>query len=189
MFVNRCVPRSRRSVRMTDELAMVAALDHLHALGHRRVGLVAGPVGNDPGARRADGFRSQAGGLGLELAPVVEENFTDAGGAAGARALLRRHPELTAIATGGLSQAIGALHVAWELGLHVPGDLSVLTIDDLALAEYLRPPLTTARMPLGELGTAAADAVPHQLRGGEPHDVVVETHPELVVRGSTGSPA
>ncbi|HSJ94105.1 MAG TPA: substrate-binding domain-containing protein, partial [Gaiellaceae bacterium] len=189
VFVNRCVPRTRRNVRMADELAMVAALEHLHALGHRRVGLVAGPVGNDPGARRAAGFRRQADALALELAPIAEEDFTESGGAAGARRLLRRHPGLTAIATGGLSQAIGALHAAWELGLGIPDDLSLVTIDDLALAEYLRPPLTTVRMPLAELGAAAVDAVLHQLRGGATHDVVVETNPEVVVRGSTGRAA
>jgi LacI family transcriptional regulator len=188
VFVNRCVPGSRRNVRMADELALVAALDHLHALGHRRIGLVAGPVGNDPGDRRAAGFRRRARDLRLELAPVAEEAFTEDGGAVGARALLERHPELTALATGGLSQAIGALHAAWELGLRVPDDLSLVTVDDLELARYLRPPLTTVRMPLAELGAAAVDALLRQLQGEEPLDVVVETRPTVVVRGSTREP-
>ncbi|MDW8339052.1 MAG: substrate-binding domain-containing protein, partial [Thermoleophilia bacterium] len=177
-----------RNVRMADELASVAALEHLHDLGHRRIGLVAGPSGNDPGARRAAGFLRRARELRLALAPVAEEAFTEDGGALGARTLLERHPQLTAIVTGGLSQAIGALHAAWELGLHVPDDLSLVTIDDLELARYLRPPLTTVRMPLAELGAAAVDAVLRQLRGEEPHDVVVATTPEVVVRGSTRAP-
>lgn len=188
VFVNRCVARSRRNVRMADELAMVAGLDHLYALGHRRIGLIAGPAGNDPGARRAAGFRAHAESLGLEVAPIAEGHFTEAGGAEAARRLLRGKSGLTALATGGLSQAVGALHAAWELGLRVPDDLSVLTIDDLALAEYLRPPLTTVRMPLAELGAAAVDAVLSQLEGGEPRDLVVETRPEVLVRGSTGRP-
>lgn len=188
VFVNRCVSGSGRNVRMADELAMVAGLDHLHGLGHRRIGLIAGPAGNDPGMRRAAGFRARAAELGLELAPIAEGDFTEAGGAEAARELLGRHRSLTAIATGGLSQAIGALHAAWELGLAVPDDLSVVTIDDLSLAEYLRPPLSTVRMPLFELGAAAVDAVLRQLEGREPADVVVETRPEVVVRASTGRP-
>jgi len=189
VYVNRCVRGSGRNVRMADELAMVAGLDHLYALGHRRIGLIAGPEGNDPAARRAAGFRRHARTLGLELARVEEGDFTEAGGAKAARRLLRRDGKLTAIATGGLSQAIGALHAAWELGHRVPDDLSVLTIDDLSLAEYLRPPLTSVRMPLGELGAAAVDAILLQLDGGDPRDVVVETRPEVVVRSSTARPA
>ena len=64
----------------------------------------------------------------------------------------------------------------------------MVSFDDVALAEYLRPPLTTVRMPLAELGAAAVDALLEQLDGGEPRDVVVETRPEVVVRASTAPP-
>ena len=190
VFLNRGVPGSGRSVTMDDTRASVAALDHLHSLGHRRIGLVAGPRGNDPAERRALGFRRHAAELGLELAPVADDgDFTEAGGVQLTGELLRRHKGLTAITTGGLSQAVGALHTAWELGLAVPRDLSVVSFDDLSLAEYLRPPLTTVRMPLDRLGAAGVDALVDQLLGGEPCDVVVETRAEMVVRASTASPA
>jgi len=190
VFLNRAVPGSGRNVTMDDTRASVAALDHLFALGHRRVGLVAGPRGNHPAERRALGFRRHAAELGLELAPVADEgDFTEAGGARLTDELLRRHSRLTAITTGGLSQAVGALHAAWELGLAVPDDLSVVSFDDLSLAEYLRPPLTTVRMPLAELGAAGVDALVDQMLGGEPRDVVVETRAEVVVRSSTAPPA
>jgi len=190
VFLNRGVPGSGRNVTMDDTRASVAALDHLHSLGHRRIGLVAGPRGNDPGERRALGFRRHAAELGLELAPVADDgDFTEAGGARLAGELLRRHDGLTAITTGGLSQAVGALHAAWERCLLVPRDLSIVSFDDLSLAEYLRPPLTTVRMPLDRLGAAGVDALVDQLIGGEPCDVVVETRPEVVVRASTASPS
>jgi LacI family transcriptional regulator len=185
VYVNRGLPESGRNVYMDDELASVAALDHLHSLGHRRIGLVGGPSGNDPAERRSRGFRRRAAELDLELAPLAEGDFTEAGGARLTQRLLREHPGITAAVTGGLSQAVGALHAAWELGLRVPEDLSLVSFDDLSLAEYLRPPLTTVRMPLAELGAAAVDAVLHQLLGGEPCDVVIETRPEVVVRRST----
>ncbi len=188
VFVNRGLPGSGRNVTMDDERASVAALDHLHAIGHRRIGLIAGPRGNDPAERRAAGFRRRAAELGLELAPVAEGDFTEAGGAELTRELVDRHPSLTAVTTGGLSQAVGALHTTWELGLRVPEDLSVVSFDDLTVAEYLRPPLTTVRMPLAELGAAAVDSLLEQLEGGPPHDVVVETLPEVIVRASTAPP-
>jgi DNA-binding LacI/PurR family transcriptional regulator len=76
-------------------------------------------------------------------------------------------------------------HAAWELGLDVPSKLSLVGYDDMPLAEYLRPPLTTVRTPLAELGAAAVDALVDQLLGEEPRDVVVGAEPEVVVRSST----
>ena len=58
----------------------------------------------------------------------------------------------------------------------------------MPLAEYLRPPLTTVRTPLAELGAVAVDALVDQLLGGEPRDVIVGGDPEVVVRSSTGEP-
>jgi LacI family transcriptional regulator, galactose operon repressor len=185
VFANRAVRGSRRNVTMDDRRASIAALDELHRLGHRRIGLVAGPRGNDPARRRAESFERRALELGLEQAPIVEGDFTEAGGAELAGALLEEHPDLTAIATGGISQAIGTLHAAWRLERAVPRDLSVISFDDIPLAEYLRPPLTTVRMPLAELGATAVDALVDQLYGREPHDVVVATRARVISRLST----
>ena len=188
VFVNRAVTGSGRNVTMDDARASSVALGHLWSLGHRRVGLVAGPKSNDPARRRALGFSESAAALGLDEAPVVEGAFTEQGGAELTRRLLERHPGLTAVSTGGLSQAVGALHAAWGLGLSVPDDLSVISYDDMPLADFLHPPLATVRMPLAELGAAGVDALADQLLGAEPHDVVVETEPEVVLRRSTAPP-
>ena len=189
VFVNRALPGSARNVTMDDAEASAAGLDHLAALGHRRVGLVAGPRGNDPAERRALGFRRRAAELDLDSAPVADDgDYAEVGGAELTRTLLARDSSLTAIAVAGFNQAVGALHALWELGRRVPGDVSVVSFDDLALAAYLRPPLTTVRLPLAELGAAAVDALVAQLHGEPPADTVVETRPAVVVRGSTGPP-
>jgi DNA-binding LacI/PurR family transcriptional regulator len=187
VFVNRAVARSGRNVVMDEARASAAAVDHLAALGHRRIGHVAGPVELDTARRRAASFRAHAASRGLRF-EANEGDFDEAGGAAAARLLLERHGDLTALYTSTLTQAVGVLHAAWELGLDVPADLSLIAYDDMPLADYLRPPLTTVRMPLAELGAAAVDALVDQLVGGAPRDVTVPTEPEVVVRGSTSRP-
>ena len=103
------------------------------------------------------------------------------------RSFSRARPRRTALYCGTLSQAIGALHTAHALGLRVPDDLSVISYDDLPLADFLDPPLTTVAMPLLELGALAVEAVLSQLGGAEPQDVAVPTKPAVVARASTGS--
>jgi LacI family transcriptional regulator len=187
VFVNRGVAESGRNVVVDEARASAAALEHLSTLGHRRIGHVAGPHELDTARRRTAGFVEAAAAHGLDV-EVAEGDFGESGGAAAARELLERRPDLTALYTSTLSQAVGVYHTAWELGLEVPADLSLVGYDDMPLAEYLRPPLTTVRTPLAELGAAAVDALLDQLLGGEPRDVVVETAPEVVVRASTAEP-
>jgi LacI family transcriptional regulator len=90
--------------------------------------------------------------------------------------------------TSSLAQAIGLLHAARALGRAVPEDLSVIAYDELPVAAYLSPPLTTIAMPLGELGAAAADALVELLDGGAPSSQVLSSPPQLVERASTAPP-
>ena len=187
VFVNRGVGRSRRNVVVDEARASKAALEHLVALGHRRIGHVAGPQRLDTAQRRTGAFLKSAHAHGVTVA-VEESDFDEAGGADAARRLVECDGALTALYTSTLSQAVGAYHALWELGLTVPADLSLVGYDDMPLAEYLRPPLTTVCAPLAELGAAAVDALVDQLLGDEPRDVVVDTEPQVVVRGSTAAP-
>jgi DNA-binding LacI/PurR family transcriptional regulator len=189
VFANRAVRGSGRSIVMDDASASKAALEHLVGLGHERIGHVGGPRTLDPARRRAASFRKHAERLELAQAPVVEGEFTESGGSQAAHRLLREHPGLSALYVSSLAQAVGALHEAAQVGLRVPGDISLITYDDMPLADYLRPPLTAIRMPLAELGAASVDALVEQLLGGEPRDVVVEGEPEVVVRSSTAPPS
>jgi LacI family transcriptional regulator len=96
----------------------------------------------------------------------------------------------TAVFTSNFNQGVGALAAARELGLSIPGDLSLLTYDDDPLSDYLAPPLTGIRMPMHELGKAAVDAILGRIDGRPAADVTVPTPPEIVLRSSTGpSPA
>jgi LacI family transcriptional regulator len=187
VFVNRGVENSGRNVVIDESRASAAALEHLVRLGHERIGHVAGPRALDTARRRTSGFVEAAAIHGLTI-EVAEGDFGESGGAAAANELLGRRRDLTALYTSTLSQAVGVYHAAWRLGLDVPAELSLVGYDDMPLAEYLRPPLTTVRTPLAELGAAAVDALVEQLLGGEPRDVDVGAEPEVVVRSSTGKP-
>jgi DNA-binding LacI/PurR family transcriptional regulator len=188
VFVNRAVAGSGRNVVMDEMSASAAALDHLIALGHRRIGHVAGPRELDTARRRAVGFRKHASELSVQV-EVAEGDFGESGGAAAAHELLQDHPELTGLFASTLSQAVGVFHAAWELQREVPSDLSVIAYDDMPLADYMRPPLTTIGMPLSELGAAAVEALVSQLSGHEPRDVMVAEKPQVVVRSSTAPPS
>ena len=83
--------------------------------------------------------------------------------------------------------ALGLLHAARERGRRVPEDLAVVGFDDIPEAAYFAPPLTTVRMPLGELGAAAIDALLDQLEGSEAADVLVPTRPRVIARMSTAA--
>ena len=153
---------------------------------HDVTSLVSGPAALHPARAREQGFREQMAELGLDPACCVSAPFSEEGGSEAARHLLARRPAPTALYCGTLGQAIGALHAVRVLGLRVPEDVSVVSYDDLPLADYLSPPLTTVAMPLLELGAAAVDAVLDQLEGAAPHDVGVPTQPVVVTRASTG---
>ena len=192
VFLNRSVEGSGRNVTMDVARSSVMALDHLHGLGHRVVGHIAGPHGITPSEVRKEAFLRHADVLGLEAAPVAAGDFTEDGGGSAARELLRpadgRGP-VTALYTSSLAQAIGAMAAIRELGLRIPQDISVVGNDDLPVAGHLHPPLTTVAMPLYELGTAAVDALVGGIEGRAVGDVVVPTEPGLVLRASTARPA
>lgn len=188
VFLNRAVPGSGRNVVMDEGAPTALALEHLRALGHRSVGHVAGPWTLSTGRRRTQAFRAHARRLGLEPAPVVAGEFSERGGAEAAGELLGRFPTVSALTVGTLAQAVGVLHAAWLARRSVPHDLSLVVHDDLALACYLRPPLTRIRLPMGELGAAGVDALLDQLAGARAHDVHVPTHASVVAGGSTAPP-
>lgn len=185
VFVNREVPGSGRNVGMDLAAASAVAVRHLHDLGHRRIGLVSGPSDLQPARAREQGFVEQLTELGLEPGHVAHGPFSEQGGATAAARLLSHGSRPTAIYCSTLGQAVGALHGIRTCGLRIPEDVSVVSYDDLPLADYLDPPLTTVAMPLVELGAAAVDAVLAQLSGAAPSDVAVPVRPTIIERAST----
>lgn len=187
LLVNRRAPGARRCVLLDDERAAAMAVEHLVALGHRRIAHITGPEASDTGARRRAGYLRAMADAGLEApaALTAASDYTYASGAEAMRRLLAADPRPTAIFVANVAAAIGALAAARGAGVAVPGEVSVLAVHDLPLAEYLEPPLTTVRMPLRELGERAVELL-LRTPPAEPVDEIVDGDIDLVVRGSTG---
>lgn len=186
VFVNRAVPGSGRSVTMDEDAASRLVVEHLAALGHRRLAHIAGPGDIEPAARRWAALREHAADLGLPEPEVLEAPFTEEGGYDAACRLMLEHPAITAIYTSALGLTIGAIRALADRGRRVPADVSVIGYDDMPVTSYLRPAATTVRMPFEELGRAAVDSLLAQIGGAAPADVVIDTTPEILVRESTG---
>ncbi|MBB5826891.1 LacI family DNA-binding transcriptional regulator [Micromonospora carbonacea] len=154
-------------------------------LGHRRVGVVAGPRVLTTITDRLTGLRRTLAEQGVELPDdrIRYADFDRDGGARAAAELLDASPAPTAIVALNDSMAVGALALLRERGVRVPEDVSVLGFDDMPIAADVTPALTTVRLPLVEMGVRAM-TLALDPASGSPR---VETLPaELVRRGSTG---
>jgi len=192
VLVNRAEERRRISAVVSDDtLGMQLAVDHLVALGHARIGHLAGPEGVSTGFLRRKGFYDALEVHGL---PAGDYPCEPAGaynreeGAKAARRLLDAAPDITAIVAANDLLALGAYDVAAERGLPVPADLSIVGHNDMPLVDMVAPPLTTVRISHREIGRAAADLLLQQLTGGESSTRNVVLAPALIVRGSTAPP-
>jgi LacI family transcriptional regulator len=168
----------------------VEAVEHLYALGHRRLAFVGGPLSTSNGARRRASFEETVLRLGLPEVAVLEASaFDEAAGYAAAQTLLTEHPRITAVVAGNDLVAVGIIVAAAERGRGCPADISVVGFNDMLLAARLAPPLTTIRIPQYDVGARAAKLLMAQLAepGRSPETVLISG--ELIVRGSTAPPA
>jgi DNA-binding LacI/PurR family transcriptional regulator len=162
------------------------AVRYLLELGHRRIAYVGDRFGRESDTERFSGYRATLDDAGIPFQPefVMHGDGMPEGGAQAMDRLLGL-PELpTAVFCYNDMTAIGALKSIRVHGLHVPGDISIVGFDDLYLAQYLEPPLTTMRQPKHEMGRMATDTVLQLLAGAEPPRCV-EVPGELIVREST----
>ena len=166
------------------------ATAHLLELGHARVSCIAGPSDLRPSRRREAGWRRALEKAGIAPRPdeVAPGDFGPASGAAAMRRLLRSPQPPTAVFVCNDMMAIGALHAAHEAGIAVPRQLSIVGFDDIELAAYTSPPLTTVAQPKEAIGTGAAGLLLERLRDGrtEPRRTVLQ--PALHLRASTARP-
>jgi LacI family transcriptional regulator len=190
ILVNRREPCGIPSVTVDDEAGAALATEHLLAIGHRRIGHVAGPQNADTGRRRLRGYEQalRAAGSEPDAELVAETSFDEAGGHVAASRLLGLEPRPTALFVANVRAALGAMAAARRLGLRIPDDVSIVGFHDAPFAGYLDPALTTVRMPLAEMGRQAADHLLALIGGGTADDLMLGTPPELVVRGSTSPP-
>lgn len=170
----------------TDGARKVA--QHLLDLGHRRIAVATGSRSLTTVADRIAGVEAALAGAGLALgtdAPVVEAEFTRAGGKAAAEEVVVRHPGVTAVLALNDDMAIGVLSTLRARGISVPGQVSVTGFDDVAVAGDLAPSLTTVRLPMSEMGEQAL-LLALKEPGARPRRRHVSA--ELVVRDSSGRP-
>lgn len=171
-----------------DWRAAELAVSHLHALGHRRIGMCAGPVGNTPADRRVEGFVQAMDRLDLPGSEdfIVRQHFSVDGGRRAAEELLPGG--VTAIVASSDLMALGAIRAVRRRGLRVPEDVSVVGYDDAAILDFTDPPLTTVRQPVESLSEHVARAVIGMLVNREVDTAEVLFDPELRLRGSTAAP-
>ncbi|WP_042369392.1 LacI family DNA-binding transcriptional regulator [Streptacidiphilus neutrinimicus] len=168
----------------------LAATRHLLDLGHRRIGMIAGPRPMMCSRARIDGYRAALETAGVTVVPALirEGDFHHESGYREGLELLRLPDRPTAIFTGNDLQALGLYEAARELGLRIPEDLSVVGFDDLPVARWVGPPLTTVRQPLTEMAEVAARMVIDLSRGHQPATLRVDLATTLVERSSTAPP-
>jgi LacI family transcriptional regulator len=179
------------SVGATNWSGGLAATRHLIQLGHRRIGVIGGPPALLCSRARVDGYRAALAdaGIGYDPALVRAGTFHHQGGHDEAAALLAMDEPPTAIFAGSDEHAFGVIEAARRAGLSVPGDLSVVGFDDLPIARWASPPLTTVRQPLAHMGRMAAQMLATLIEGGTLGSYHVELATELIVRSSTAAPA
>jgi DNA-binding LacI/PurR family transcriptional regulator len=175
------------SVGVDNRAGIVAVMDHLVSLGHQRIGFVAGRSLGDIQEREAAyvDYLSAAGSLAPD--GYVQHASNDPTGAANALSAMLDLPQPpTAVVASTDVLAIGLLHEAHRRGILVPDDLSVAGFDDISLAAYMVPALTTVRMPIRDMVAAAVGMVigdRHAVAGDRRQAPLVQ--PTLVVRAST----
>jgi LacI family transcriptional regulator len=168
-----------------DKLGGYLATRHLLDLGHRRIGLIAGPAYASTARGRVEGYRQAMAEAGADVDPawVVESTFGIDSGAEVAEALMGLDPRPTAVFAVNDNTAIGALSALEKLGLSVPKDVSLVGYNDIPIVSRLPTPLTSVRVPFDQIAAAALDLLALGPMGE--HDRIRVAAPTLIPRRST----
>jgi LacI family transcriptional regulator len=164
-------------------------VQHLAALGHRKIGFISGPPGLHSAESRVHAFTKSIAecGIALENDWLVAGDHTLEGGIGAMEKILAGSRQPTGIMCSNDMTALGVLHKAYRAGLRVPQDLSVIGFDDIHMARVMIPPLTSIQMSRVELSRAAVSALRAQVEGtGQQREYRIDT--QLVVRESTSFP-
>lgn len=166
------------------------AVDHVASLGHKQIGFISGPLDLHSARTRRqaflDGLRHH--GITPDRRLVREGTHTAEGGEQAMKELLRLKRKPTAVVCSNDWTAIGALHGIHAAGLKVPDDMSLVGFDDIPLAQYTHPALTTVRMSAVDVGSTAFQALFSLIGEGHVEGDVYQIPTALVVRDSTSKP-
>lgn len=176
------------AVMTNDREACAAMTRYLASLGHRRIGFVVGHPDHGAVGTRYTGFQIGLEDSGIDLdEDLIEQGYNSfESGVEAGRALLAKKKRPTAIFASNDDMAAGIMKVAHELGISVPGELSVAGFDDVPLASYVWPSLTTIRQPIRAMAERATEVLLLRLAGRSTDDLPRVIESELIVRDSTG---
>jgi LacI family transcriptional regulator len=188
VMIDRDLPNVQVDAVLTDhQLGGFLATQHLIELGHERIACIAGPSSITPSAERIIGYRKALEQAGLPYAEelIMRGDYHPQSGMDIMHSILQMSPRPTAIFALNDLMALGALRAAAEAGCSIPNDLAIVGYDDLELARFTNPPLTTIAQPKKEIGARAVNLLVDRIarKGGPPSRVVLP--PELIVRRST----
>jgi LacI family transcriptional regulator len=185
VFYDVGVPRQNiTNIRVNYRRGMEKLTSYLYSLGHRRVGFVGHHATLGPINERARVLQEAAGRYGGLQVETAADADTLEGGRRAARALLAANPRVTAIVCVNDLMAVGALRELRERGLRVPEDVSVTGFDNVNLAQFCYPALTTVHIPRDQIGRTVCECLMNRESPPAEREFVVD--PELVVRDSTG---
>src|SRR5580700_1438875 len=167
------------------------ALEHLKELGHERIAFLQGQVFSSDSEERWKAITEVAAELNIKIRPeltlrIESKVSTPEVGFPVTRELLARRAPFTALFAYNDISAIGAIWALREAGLRVPEDVSVVGFDDIPIASFANPALTTVRQPLVRMGEIAAQTLVSQIEERAEYVPEIAIEPEFVVRGSTG---
>ncbi|EJG0604100.1 ribose operon transcriptional repressor RbsR [Cronobacter sakazakii] len=154
--------------------------------GYTRIACVTGPLDKTPARLRLEGYRAAMQRAGLPVAEGYEVigDFEFAGGLRAMQSLLALSEPPQAVFMGNDAMAVGAYQALYQAGLRIPQDIALVGYDDIELASYMTPPLTTIHQPKDELGELAIDVLIHRMAQPELQQQRLQLTPELMVRGS-----
>jgi DNA-binding LacI/PurR family transcriptional regulator len=165
------------------------AIEHVVALGHRRVAVIAGPGDNRTAITIKQALVAGLSQRKLKPFPVLDCNYRLDAGASAVETILSQPKKPSVIFCGSDLIAMGAMNALEQASVRVPEDVSVIGIDDIAFAFLARPPLTTIRVPREQLGRIAFQALEKMLKLKRHRGAEYYLATELVVRGSTARAA
>jgi LacI family repressor for deo operon, udp, cdd, tsx, nupC, and nupG len=177
------------SVHIDNAKAAFEAMDYLYKLGHRRIGVVSGPLASPLSRDRLRGATACAKAQdALDRLTVVNGDFSITSGVSAAERLLQTKTPPTAIFCFNDEMAMGVVETARRRGVKVPDQLSVVGFDDIRFARHIDPPLTTVAQPMREIGEGCVRLLLEILSGHTLEPVSVTLPHELTIRGSTAPP-
>ena len=162
-------------------------VEHLAALGHRRLGFITGPLKSSAACERTRGFREGVAALGLDCSPelIAEGSYDFIAGMRGARALLSLPERPTAVIAANDLMAYGTMDVAQQMKLSVPNDLSIVGVDDVFFSAFPMISLTSARQPAIEIGESVGERLLERFAQEDLPPIAVTLPVEVIVRHST----